>query len=70
MKIKDKQAMLMKAGDYFIDVSKLVFAGIVLAVIMNLHINDWFLLVVGAIVTLLSVIAGFIFINVSSTLND
>jgi hypothetical protein len=40
MKIKNKKAILAKSGDYLLDVSKLVFAGIVLAVVMNLHVNE------------------------------
>lgn len=53
-------------GKYSLDISKLVFGGIILAVIMKLDINRVLLFVLGGTVVLLLAIAGFAFIVLSN----
>lgn len=53
-------------GKYSLDISKLVFGGIILAGIMKLDINRVLLFVLGGTVVLLLAIAGFAFIVLSN----
>lgn len=53
-------------GKYSLDISKLVFGGIILAGIMKLDINRVLLFVLGGTVVLLLAIAGFAFIILSN----
>ena len=54
MKQKTKELVLIKSGDYMLDMSKLVFGGIVLVLIMQIKgINNYLLLALGIITVLL-----------------
>lgn len=45
-----------KFGDYCLDLSKLIFGGVILAAIMQLDINTVWLVVVGTVIVALVVI--------------
>lgn len=66
MKQKTKELVLIKSGDYMLDMSKLVFGGIVLVLIMQIKgINNYLLLALGIITVLLFSILGIIFFHIS-----
>lgn len=66
MKQKTKELVLIKSGDYMLDMSKLVFGGIVLVLIMQIKgINNFLLLALGIITVLLFSILGIIFFHIS-----
>ena len=50
--------MLSELGKYCIDISKLVFGGVILAGIMKLEINRTLLFGLGAIIVLIMLITG------------
>ena len=50
--------MLSELGKYCIDISKLVFGGVILAGIMKLEINCTLLFGLGAIIVLIMLITG------------
>lgn len=49
-----------KFGDYCLDLSKLIFGGVILAAIMQLDINTVWLFVVGTVIVALTAYAGYI----------
>ena len=54
-----------KFGDYCLDVSKLVFCGVILAAIMELDINTTWLFIVGTVIVALTAYAGYILYRMS-----
>lgn len=59
MKQKTKELILIESGRYFLDMSKLVFGGLVLVVIMQLeNLSNMTLLIIGVITVLLSALFG------------
>lgn len=52
-----------KMGDYFLDISKLIFGGIILSSIMNEPINKWVIYSIGSFFSLWLTILGFVFIS-------
>ena len=69
MKQKTKELVLIESGRYFLDMSKLVFGGLVLVVIMQLeNLSNMTLLIIGVITVLLSAIFG-IFLTSKSQSN-
>lgn len=63
----NKQVMLGELGKYCIDISKLVFGGVVLAGIMKLDVNRALLFGLGTVVVLLTVAAGLICILLANS---
>lgn len=61
--------VLKELGKYCIDLSKLVFGGIILAGIMDLDISRIMLFGIGTCITILTAIAGFICILLSENKN-
>ena len=62
MKQKTTELILIKSGDYMLDMSKLVFGGIVLVVITQLEsINNLVLLGAGVIAVILTGLLGLYF---------
>ena len=52
--------MRQKIGDYLLDVSKLIFAGVVLSSILNFEgVPKLLVLVLGAFATLITALVGF-----------
>lgn len=54
-----------KMGDYFLDISKLIFGGIILSSIMNEPINKWVIYSLGSFFSLWLMILGFALIDQS-----
>lgn len=60
MKVKEKM------GDYFLDISKLIFGGIILSSIVNEPINKWVICSIGSFFSLWLTILGFVLISNST----
>lgn len=58
--IERKEKFAEKFGDYCLDISKLVFGGIVLAGVMELDVNPYLLFGIGLFIVILFAIAGFL----------
>lgn len=56
-----KQKVFLKASDFFLDLAKLIFAGVILTGIMDLEVNQPVLIVTGVLVTSLLAFLGYIF---------
>lgn len=66
MKQKTKELVLIKSGDYMLDMSKLVFGGIFLVGVMKIKgINNETLLIVGGIAIAIMVPIGLFLITLS-----
>ena len=59
MKQKKKELLYQEAGKYFLDLSKLVFGGIILAEIMNLDIDGVAVFGVGGVAVVGFALFGF-----------
>lgn len=57
--------VLEKLGDLCFDLAKMIFAGVILAAVMQLDINAVWLFCVGFAIIMLSVIAGCILFRLS-----
>lgn len=55
-----RKALYEEAGKYLLDVSKLIFGGVILAGVMNLNVDKLVLFIVGGISVVLSAILGFV----------
>ena len=62
-----KEMMFGEIGKYCLDISKLVFGGVILAGIMNLDVNYYALFIFGSLSVLLMAVAGFVCINFSNS---
>lgn len=68
MNKKTKELVLMKSGEYMLDISKLVFGGIVLVVIMQIeNMSNQILLISGSIAVALTAILGLFFTSKSQS---
>ena len=68
MNKKTKELVLIKSGDYMLDMSKLVFGGIVLVVILQIEsLSNIVLLVTGMLATLLTAVFGMYLTSISQT---
>ena len=65
MKQKKRELMMQERGKYFLDMSKLVFGGIILAGIMNLGMNSELLLGMGLLTVIVFAQLGFCFYSKS-----
>ena len=63
MKKKKHELMYQEYGKYFLDMSKLIFGGVILAGIMNLGVNNALLLGSGFVVVVIFAVIGFGFYN-------
>lgn len=63
MKQRKKELMYQEYGKYFLDMSKLIFGGVILAGIMNLGVNNVLLLGSGFVVVIIFAMIGFSFYN-------
>jgi uncharacterized membrane protein YraQ (UPF0718 family) len=57
--------MMQESGKYCLDMSKLIFGGVILAGIMNLEVDRIFLLGVGGLLVLFLMMLGFVFYSKS-----
>ena len=68
MKQKTKELVLIKSGEYMLDMSKLVFGGIILVGIMQIEgISNKILLSIGGVSVALLGIVGMFFIKNSQS---
>ena len=68
MNKKTKELVLIKSGDYMLDVSKLVFGGVVLVVILQIEsLSNVVLLITGLLATLLTAVFGMYLTSISQT---
>ena len=68
MNKKTKELVLIKSGDYMLDVSKLVFGGVVLVVILQIEsLSNIVLLITGMLATLLTAVFGMYLTSISQT---
>ena len=65
MKQKKRELMMQEYGKYSLDMSKLIFGGVILAGIMNLGVNNVFLFGVGGFLVVLLGMIGFVFYSKS-----
>jgi uncharacterized membrane protein YraQ (UPF0718 family) len=65
MKQKKRELMMQESGKYCLDMSKLIFGGVILAGIMNLEVDRIFLLGVGGLLVLFLMMLGFVFYSKS-----
>ena len=65
MKLKKRELMMQESGKYCLDMSKLIFGGVILAGIMNLGVDRIFLIVVGGLLVLFLMMLGFVFYSKS-----
>lgn len=55
-----QRALYEEAGKYLLDVSKLIFGGVILAGVVNLDVDKIVLFIVGGASVVLSAILGFV----------
>lgn len=68
MNKKTRELVLIKSGEYMLDMSKLVFGGIVLVVIMQIeNLSNQILLISGSIAVALTAILGLFFTSKSQS---
>ena len=65
MKQKKRELMMQESGKYCLDMSKLIFGGVILAGIMNLGVNNIYLLAVGGLFVVVLAFMGFVFYSKS-----
>lgn len=56
-----------KLGDFFIDIAKLIFAGVVLSTLLDMDVDKQTVLSSGVLTTVIFVIAGFLFYSKKQT---
>ena len=59
-----KNLLFEKFGDYCLDISKLVFGGVILAAVMQLDINTTWLFVIGGIIVCIMAFAGYVLFRI------
>lgn len=55
-----RKALYEEAGKYLLDVSKLIFGGVILAGVMNLNVDKIVLFIIGTLAVIVTAIIGFI----------
>ena len=60
MKQKKRELMMQESGKYCLDMSKLIFGGVILAGIMNLGVNNLYLFGTGGLFVILLAVMGFV----------
>ena len=65
MKQKKRELMMQEYGKYCLDMSKLIFGGVILAGIMNLGVDSALLFGLGGVLVMLFAITGFVFYSKS-----
>ena len=60
MKQKKREMMMQETGKYCLDMSKLIFGGVILGSIMNLGVESTYLFGIGGFFVAAFAIAGFI----------
>lgn len=65
MKQKKRELIMQESGKYCLDMSKLIFGGVILAGIMNLGVSNLFLFGIGGGLVILLAMIGFVFYSKS-----
>lgn len=65
MKQKKRELMMQELGKYSLDMSKLIFGGVILAGIMNLGVKSSYLFGVGGVLVAFFAVIGFTFYSKS-----
>ena len=65
MKLKKRELMMQEFGKYCLDMSKLIFGGVILSGIMNIGIESSFLFGVGGSLVAFFAVIGFNFYSKS-----
>nr|WP_129733638.1 DUF6722 family protein [Parabacteroides goldsteinii] len=52
-----------KIGDYFLDISKLIFGGVIISSIVSESINRWVIYSLGAFFSFVLMLVGFVMID-------
>lgn len=65
MKQKKRELMMQESGKYCLDMSKLIFGGVILAGIMNLGVDEGLLIGTGGLLVFSFAVAGFVFYSKS-----
>jgi hypothetical protein len=65
MKQKKRELMMHEYGKYCLDMSKLIFGGVILAGIMNLGVNNSLLFTIGGLLVAFFTTIGFFFYSKS-----
>ena len=65
MKQKKRELIMQESGKYCLDMSKLIFGGVILAGLMNMGVNSTVLFGVGGPLVVLLAALGFIFYSKS-----
>jgi hypothetical protein len=65
MKQKKRELMMQEYGKYCLDMSKLIFGGVILAGIMNLGVNNSLLFTIGGLLVAFFTTIGFFFYSKS-----
>ena len=66
---KNNSLLMKELGVYCLDISKLIFGGVVLAGVMDLEINRYWLFGLGSLIVIVIALAGFAFIKLSDVKN-
>lgn len=56
-----RKAVYEETGKYFLDVSKLIFGGVILAGVMNLEMDKFVLFSIGGFTVVISIVIGLLF---------
>ncbi len=68
MNKKTRELVLIKSGEYMLDMSKLVFGGIVLVVVMQIEtLSNQILLTMGILASILSSLLGIMLVLLSKS---
>lgn len=65
MKQKKRELLMQESGKYFLDISKLIFGGVILAGIMNLGVDSLYLFGIGESLVVIFAGIGFKFYSKS-----
>ena len=65
MKQKKRELMMQESGKYCLDMSKLIFGGVILAGIMNLGVDNRYLFFIGGSLVVFLAVIGFVFYSKS-----
>lgn len=63
---KNNKTLMTETGRYFIDISKLIFGGVVLAGVMKVNVNLPLLLICGSLAVIMSFGVGVVIIFVAN----
>ena len=66
MNNEKQNEILSEMGKYFFDISKLIFGGIILAGIMTLNIEKFWLFFIGGFFVVASFFTGLLFLTLSN----